>query len=196
MLYRNLGAAAAVIGLAVIIVTLLALAPWSDHDGSAGGVLQGDTDCSGEVDPLDALGDLRRAGDIPPFPDCVDSAGDVDCSGGIDAGDAVDILAYVVDTNVANPAGGCTPIGEVIVPTATHSPTVFPTITNSPPPTSSTQTAVPTPTQSPCLGPGGGPSLPGDPGGDARPSLTPTAPTPCFRRTTWAMRRTRRSNWP
>jgi glucose/arabinose dehydrogenase len=153
-MYRNLAAAAAVISLVVLGVTLLAVAPWSD-DSQAGEPLQGDIDCSDEVDTSDALWDLRFIAAIPPYPECLPRTGDVDCNGMIEAADVTGILAYVAEVSNLLPQGGpgCPEIGEPVPdPTAPPSPSPSPTLAPTPTATlvpTLPPTPPPTPTASP-----------------------------------------------
>lgn len=164
MLYRNFGAAASVIAFAMVVATLVALEFDGPTGTSAGGMVQGDTNCNQQIDPIDALGALQKAGDIEPFPDCIE-AGDVDCDQDIDADDAVAILVHIADIEPVQIAGRCAPIGE---PLTSGTPTSGATITVPPTPVTITPTPVPTPAPL-CAGPGGGPTLPNDPGGSATP---------------------------
>lgn len=81
--------------------------------------LQGDVDCDGDVDTVDALFVLRDVAELPVnqpkgCPE-IGSAGsifgDVDCDGDVDAVDALFILRDVAALPVNVPKG-CTPIGE------------------------------------------------------------------------------------
>lgn len=90
-----------------------------------GGLTQGDNDCDGDVDAVDALQDLRHVAALPvdQHPDCTDIGaavpaggepqifGDVDCDGDVDAVDALQILRFVAGLAV-NQADGCTNIGQ------------------------------------------------------------------------------------
>lgn len=159
--------------LAALAVAIAAIALISSPGSSAGAVLQGDTDCNQTVDAEDALWALREAASLDVQP-CTKTAGDVDCDGSIEAGDAIAIIEFSagLGAGAAAAAAGCTPIGEAIEGTAT------PGTTKSPAPTTPGLTASPTPTQAPtasptpgpdCSGPGGGASLPDDPGGSGTP---------------------------
>ena len=150
--------------LFVLIAAVLFVADPRSDGTSAGSVLQGDVDCNQHIDDMDALGVLRKAGDIEPFPACIDLAGDVDCDQDIDAEDAVAILLHTAALDVAQTAGGCTPIGAPIIsPTET-----LVVITDHPTPTPP-PTAPPSTPASLCAGPGGGPSLADDPGNVTAP---------------------------
>ncbi len=165
MLYRNFCVAAGVIALAVVVVTLIAIRADGPTGTSAGGLVQGDTNCNQDVEALDALGALLADADVEPLPDCLE-AGDVDCDQDVDADDAVAILMHIADLSAAQIAGGCPAIGEPLPFSTPTEPggTVMPT------PVTITPTPVPTPTPPPpCAGPGGGASLPSDPGGSAIP---------------------------
>ena len=165
MLYRNFGVAAGIIALAVLVVTLIAIRSDGPTGTSAGGLVQGDTNCNQGIEALDALGALLADADIDPPADCLE-AGDVDCDQDVDAADAVAILVHIADLSAAQIAGGCPAIGEPLPFSTPTEPggTVMPT------PVTITPTLVPTPTPPPpCAGPGGGASLPSDPGGSAIP---------------------------
>jgi hypothetical protein len=58
------------------------------------GGLQGDTDCDGDVDSVDALFVLRDTAGLPHSAACI-ARGDVDCDGDRDSVDALAILRYV-----------------------------------------------------------------------------------------------------
>lgn len=86
---------------------------------------QGDVDCDGDVDAVDALQILRDVAGLganqqqgcPPIgvaavqPASATSFGDVDCDGDVDAVDALQILRHVAGLG-ANQQQGCTPVGE------------------------------------------------------------------------------------
>ncbi len=78
--------------------------------GATPGLMQGDVDCGGTVDSVDALGVLRFVAHLPPDANCID-AGNVDCSNATDSVDALDILRFVALLPFTPPAG-CTPIGQ------------------------------------------------------------------------------------
>ena len=71
--------------------------------------IQGDVDCNGAVNSVDALGVLRAVAQMPPPAPCLD-AGDVDCSGALTSVDALKILRYVAGMNATQIV--CTDIGE------------------------------------------------------------------------------------
>lgn len=82
---------------------------------------QGDVDCNGSVNAVDALKELRHVVDlsVTQEPGCPQIGsgnpmfGDVDCSNTVDAVDALKILRHVVALPVSqNP--GCTPIGNLL----------------------------------------------------------------------------------
>ncbi|HUF54339.1 MAG TPA: hypothetical protein VMR52_11285 [Dehalococcoidia bacterium] len=91
------------------------------------GLLWGDVDCSGGVDPVDALKLLRHdAGlsvaqgpDCPPIGDPVDVGdgeelwGDIDCSDGVHPVDALKVLRFDAGLVVQRPAG-CPDPGETV----------------------------------------------------------------------------------
>lgn len=76
---------------------------------SAAPVAQGDADCDGHVDPVDALAALRLAAGLNTEPACLVAA-NVDCSLAVDAVDALLILRYVAALPVTPPPG-CPQIG-------------------------------------------------------------------------------------
>src|ERR1700730_4204233 len=141
----RIAAAAGIGGLALTIVLLLALAPWSSGNSSAQVLHQGDANCDQLVDARDALAVLHVAANVPPFAPCVAEAGDVNCDGAINPADAIDIVMYAVGlparSAAAIPVAGetCPPIGA---------PLNSPTPTTSPPTTTTTHTATPTPSHS------------------------------------------------
>jgi len=93
------------------MVALLAIAPWSGDTVADTGI-QGDTDCSGGVNAVDALWPLRLMADAPPIPECI-GAGDIDCGGSIDEADVTAILRFAVTGENTVPQGaGCPAIGE------------------------------------------------------------------------------------
>ncbi len=61
----------------------------------AGPSLQGDVDCGGAADSIDALQVLRGVARLPVSADCLEVAGDTDCDGDRDSVDALRILRYV-----------------------------------------------------------------------------------------------------
>ena len=135
----------AVAGLIVIALAFVAAAPWAD-DSSAGGRLQGDADCSGDVDTADALSALRFAASVPPFAGCVQEAGDVDCDGDVDPDDVLLLLLFSGGVPPNQPASaGCTDIGDPLGPPGSPSPTVSggASPTGTPIPGSQTPTATP-----------------------------------------------------
>lgn len=73
--------------------------------------LQGDANCDGLSNSIDALDILKYVASIEGFGDCVEVGGDVDCSGDRDALDALLVLRSVAALDVALPEG-CTAIGS------------------------------------------------------------------------------------
>jgi hypothetical protein len=71
--------------------------------------VQGDVDCTGAVNSVDALGVLRAVAQMAPPAPCLE-AGDVDCDGALRSVDALRILRYVAQIGVS--VGLCTDIGE------------------------------------------------------------------------------------
>jgi glucose/arabinose dehydrogenase len=178
----RIGAAAGIAGLALAIVLLLALAPWSSGNSSAQVLHQGDANCDQLVDARDALAVLHVAASVPPFAPCAAESGDVNCDGAVNTTDAIDIMIYAVGlparTAAAVPVAGetCPPIGASLntptptaspPPTTTHSAT--PTPSHSVTPTPSPHATI-TPTPGDCAGPGGGPALPSTPPPTSAPS--------------------------
>ncbi|HEY5625701.1 MAG TPA: PQQ-dependent sugar dehydrogenase [Dehalococcoidia bacterium] len=134
---RIAGAAAAET-LALVALIVVAVSPWSG-DSSAGGVLQGDADCSESIGSLDALAVLRFAAEAEPFAACVEQAGDVNCDGDVNDADLLLLLLFVAGLPSPEPASTtCVAIGESLngLPTATPS---------GPTPTGATPTPAATP---------------------------------------------------
>lgn len=77
-----------------------------------GDLLQGDVDCSGGTDALDALALLRDLAGIGQPPACLEAA-DVDCNGASDATDALKILQFVAGLTVSQ-TEHCPDIGEAL----------------------------------------------------------------------------------
>lgn len=86
--------------------------------GSAGDPVQGDVNCNGVADTVDALGTLRHTAGLPvnqdePCPDIGSSGtawGDVDCDGDVDSVDALKILRHVAALPVSQ-SEPCADIG-------------------------------------------------------------------------------------
>jgi len=78
---------------------------------------QGDNDCDGDVDSVDALKGLRHVAglSVQQGPGCTPigegEKGDVDCDGDVDSVDALKILRHVAGLPVQQ-GPGCTPIGS------------------------------------------------------------------------------------
>lgn len=156
-------------GLTLLVVTLLALGPWSSPSSNAEVLRQGDTNCDQVVNATDGLGALQVAADVQSTPICA-FAGDIDCSGDVDTTDAIGILKYSAGLPTPAAQGECPPIGA---PIGTTTPTPgggsgTPTATPTPNTPTPTVTATETPTI--CTGPGGGASLPPAPGPTSPPS--------------------------
>lgn len=155
------------------LIAVAAVAPWSSETVADSGI-QGDTDCSGHVNAVDALWPLRQMADAPPVPECIE-AGDVDCDSGINEGDVTAILRFSsTGEDVVPQDQSCPAIGQ---PLASESPGpttagVTPTKTADPetPTPVSSPTDSPVPTASECTGEGGGLNLPDDPGGSSTPN--------------------------
>jgi hypothetical protein len=71
---------------------------------------QGDVDCDGDEDAVDALRILQSVAGLGD-PDCIGTAGDVDCDEDSDAVDALQILRHVAGLPV-NQDQGCPAIGD------------------------------------------------------------------------------------
>lgn len=78
--------------LAVAIVSALALAPGA---GEASAPVQGDVNCDGVVEAVDALGILRSEAGLAAHAGCVGESGDLDCDGASDKSDARLVLEHV-----------------------------------------------------------------------------------------------------
>ncbi len=106
--------------LAAAILAALSVIAWHNHDGAAATAapVSGDVNCSGQVDAVDALTDLRSAASLQVVlpPGCV-FHGDVDCSQTTDAVDALFILRYVATLPASLPTG-CPAIGSPVGPGA------------------------------------------------------------------------------
>lgn len=139
--------------VAVMALVLVITSPWSTNS-SASAVFQGDVDCDQGVDAVDALFDLKWVAGLEPFGDCTEEAGDTDCNGDIESVDALHILRHLAALESLVPPG-CTPIGGLLVgsatPTlpATQTPTPTPTPADGSPTTTASPTATPTPTLPP-----------------------------------------------
>ena len=87
--------------------------------GEPKGPLQGDVDCDGDVDSVDALKVLRFVAgldyeQVEPCPDIASGKtifGDVDCDGDVDAVDALWILRFVAALSVTQ-TEPCVDIGD------------------------------------------------------------------------------------
>lgn len=149
---RRYGLPAAAIvaaAIAALLAFVLIVDPWSARSSQP--ITQGDVDCDGDVDAVDALFDLRWVADIEPFGDCTEEAGDTDCNGEIESTDALHILRHVGGFDPQTPPG-CTPVGAVLNGDETPLPTGTPTATPTPggsPGLTPTPTPTPTPTQAP-----------------------------------------------
>jgi len=71
----------------------------------AGGppIRQGDVDCGGAVNSVDALAVLRNVAGLPVSAGCLEAAGDVNCDSSITALDALNILRFVAGLPVTKP---------------------------------------------------------------------------------------------
>lgn len=146
----RIAAAAGIASLALAIVALLALAPWSSGDSSAQVLHQGDANCDQLIDARDALAVLHVAANAPPFAPCAAESGDVNCDGAVNASDAIDIMMYTVGLPTRT-AAATTVAGETCPPIGASLNTTTPTASS--PPTTPTHSATPTPTPTPTPGP-------------------------------------------
>ena len=73
--------------------------------------VQGDVDCNGTVNPLDALGIFKESAQIDDSGDCIDDNGDTDCDDAITPNDGVGILRFEADLP-PNAPGSCPGVGE------------------------------------------------------------------------------------
>ncbi|MCH8052148.1 MAG: PQQ-dependent sugar dehydrogenase [Chloroflexi bacterium] len=135
----TLTASAAVLAM----LGVLAIAPSSPDRSLAGSGIQGDVDCSGDIDAHDALGVIRLVADVLPVAGCATTSGDVNCDSVVDEADALALLFHVGGITATQPAGeGCAAIGNLLIaPTATA--------TEAPATPSSTPTATPSDTPLP-----------------------------------------------
>jgi hypothetical protein len=113
----NLAPLAYRLAVPLALLLVVARAELSDaHPASAGdAALQGDVNCSQNVDSVDSLQILRSVAGLPTNANCLDGAGDVNCSGAADAVDALNILRFIAGLGSGAP-DGCTPIGEPLEP--------------------------------------------------------------------------------
>ncbi|HSP54937.1 MAG TPA: thrombospondin type 3 repeat-containing protein [Dehalococcoidia bacterium] len=74
---------------------------------------QGDSDCGGTVNAVDALFTLRFVAGISPFAPCVFVGGDANCDGHVNSVDALAMLRHAAGLPV-NQQQPCTAVGEVI----------------------------------------------------------------------------------
>lgn len=81
-----------------------------DASPQGGALIQGDADCSGAIDAVDALVLLRHLAAIGEAPGCLEAA-DVDCNGALDATDALKALRFVAGLAVSQ-SEPCPEIGE------------------------------------------------------------------------------------
>jgi glucose/arabinose dehydrogenase len=173
-----LAVAAGIAAAGIFVLILIALAPWAS-ESTADGAIQGDTTCSGGVDPQDSLEVLNNLADLPYAP-CTEQSGDVDCDDALSPGDATAILAYLALGEAEAGGPGCPAIGEEMgSPTPTRTPTATtasatasaspsPTLTPTPSPTP-TPTLSPQPTPPACTATGATPTLPPTPSATAPP---------------------------
>jgi hypothetical protein len=139
-----------IIGVVASFTVLAAVLLTSGSQASTPGV-QGDINCSGHVDVVDALQILRLSAGLHADANCR-ALGDVNCDGDVDSVDALLELKYdagIPATSAADlsaiSAQNCPPIGSVV-----GSPTPSPTASRSPTPKATpTHTATPSPTPTP-----------------------------------------------
>jgi glucose/arabinose dehydrogenase len=134
----------ALLTFAALIVVALALAPGSQAGAAP---IQGDTDCSAQVDAYDALalvGFIAGAGEPAA---CTDPSGDVNCDDAVDEADLLALLQHLGGLTLPATAGGvCPAIGEPLPAlTATPTPITTPTTTSTATPTPTPTPANPTP---------------------------------------------------
>ena len=98
-----------IVALAMVV---LVLGLDTSFDG-AEGIVAGDTNCSGEVDSVDALAIMRSVATENADAGCI-QAGDIDCDGDVDAVDALRVLRYLAGPGAAVPPG-CPAIGTEVV---------------------------------------------------------------------------------
>jgi hypothetical protein len=115
----------------VLAVTSMVAVSQLSNPGPAGasdpsGFVQGDVDCNGQVETLDALHVVRQSAGIAGAPTSApcpalgvtqigDFAwGDTDCSNSIGVGDALAILRHVGGIGPAAAAGACTATGVIV----------------------------------------------------------------------------------
>jgi hypothetical protein len=113
---------------------------------TSAGTIQGDADCSGQVDIRDAITVLDYASQpTDSGAGCVPSEGNVNCDGAIDARDSLMLVSYSASLP-ADAGQACAAIGETVSPDDTSAPsdTPPPIVTSSPAP-SETATGTPAP---------------------------------------------------
>lgn len=88
--------------LAIAIVAALALAPGAGEASAP--PVQGDVNCDGVVEAVDALGILRSEAGLAAHAGCIGESGDLDCDGASDATDARSVLSYVAGIGASLPA--------------------------------------------------------------------------------------------
>jgi glucose/arabinose dehydrogenase len=175
--------ALAAVALAALFVSFIAVQSWHGATSAGGPETQGDTDCDGDADSVDALWVLQDVASIANDAMCVQTAGDTDCSGDLGATDALHILRFAAALPNAAP-GECTPVGQPLPTSSTpptetggpsFTPTATPTPTNGTPgPTGLTPTPTPTPTATPSTTPIHTPTATPTP---TQPPVTPSPST-------------------
>jgi glucose/arabinose dehydrogenase len=127
------------VGVATVVLALLVVTLAETGGSASAAAVQGDANCSGAVDPGDALAILLDETGTATGEACVQSGGDTDCDGDSDGDDALAILNYrALGAQSSAASDGCTAIGEALLGSETPTPNG-----------SSTATVTPTPTATP-----------------------------------------------
>lgn len=116
----------------VVALAIAALAAVSSGGGLptlpeatlASGEIQGDVNCGGTINSIDALQVLRNAAGLSINAACMAAAGNTNCDASINSVDALRILRHAAALQNSVPQG-CTPIGELIGPTEPPGPTSY-----------------------------------------------------------------------
>lgn len=110
MMTRRVVGGILLVGILISVLAALSAFRVSDRASGALPVIPGDVNCSGSVDPVDALLILRSAAGLPASADCMATSGDVNCSGAVDPVDSLLVLRFAAGLPVQIPPG-CPPIG-------------------------------------------------------------------------------------